>query len=232
MVNSDHNDAINSPAGQAPQDAWKPKGGAMRRSEEHWLAGDPRNLGAPDSPWSQKFAELQLESSDSLGLRVRFVLERIADFNVLGATGHLINRLRYNGTPMFLHAEVMVGPEEGVHLAQDNRSPALLTQVWVANKSVTPATSLPAVAGPLHLNLALHDHGIGFAEIWNDGTLEFALERFQQLSVERLDIHNIHQISMARSQLKEHGISMGVEGISDEVGAFGGHSATEPESRL
>ncbi len=222
-----------SSSGTAPEKALSAVDGKIRRPQEVWISGNPRDTVDPEGVWKRQIDE-KLEASDSnLGLRLRFVVERLGpDLDLLSYTGAVINTLPDEAEPLFLHSELMIGPEEGLYLAYDNRVPALLTQVWIAKrKSYMEAQPLPVVICPIHFNLALHDAGIGYAEIWNDGTLDYALKCLEELVEDPFTVKDIHQVTVARCDTHDHGISLGLEQVRDEFGAFGGNSAAQPGSR-
>jgi hypothetical protein len=219
-----------SPAGEAPAEAWEAVGGELTRPRDIWIAGPTGGLLTNPVEWKSKLRDRWQPPQGPLGLRLRFVVSHLRQMGreLLDLVGVVLDALPDAGEELFLHCEVMTGPEQGLYLAYDNRPPALLTQIWLANRESESLGRLPATEGPVHLSLVLHDPDVGFREIWNDGTLSYALNRLAAMFPDP----DIHQLSVARSSAHPHGISIGIERPLREEGAEGGASAAEPASRL
>ena len=211
-------------AGHAPLAAMTPVGGEIRRPRDVWIEGDPRELLGPTLSWRQKLQERVTFEAGLLGLRIRFVMQDLVpQFDLLLLVGSVLEALPNSVDGLFLYAEFMRGSEEGLYLAFENRPPALVTQVWISNRKHEPAGTLQPVTGPIHLNVLLHEPAIGFQEIWNDGTLDYILERLQGLCGSTCSARaNIHQFSLARSDSQKFGFSVGIESVGREQGSQGG----------
>jgi hypothetical protein len=229
MSKSQLNGAIEGPAGQAPQAAWSAVGGELTRPQDLWIQGRPAELLHEPHDWRNKLRERWQAPRGPLGLRLRFVVEHSErlKLSLVEMVRTVLECRPKDGGDLFLHAEVMLGPEEGLYIAYENRPPALLTQVWLASREQPPVGKLPEAQGPLHANLVLHDADVGFPEIWNDGTLEYALQRLSVL----LPGAEIHQLTVARSDAQKQGLSLGVERARREDGSEGGASAADLTSR-
>lgn len=225
---------ISSPAGRAPAEAWQEVGQDINRPDDVWLEGPVLSLLAKPAEWRQKMSDRVHQTQGvNLGLRLRFSvasLEQSGDSELLPkliqATLEALPE-RFEG--LFLHAELMQSEESGLYLAWDNRPPALLTQVWLADKSTTEGAFRGTLEGPLHLNVLFHDTHLGFREAWNDGTMDWVLQQILPLLKEHQS--SLHEISLARSDARAKGISLGLEQIHQERAAAGGYTATSPGSR-
>ncbi len=208
---------IDSPAGQAPALAWVPVHGEVVRPFDQWISADEQGR-IPRLDWEAAVAHLGL-SPGAYGVRVRFVSERSArnwSLDGIALAGEILDALGSEGPGrLFFNFEMMEGPETGLFISKDNRAPALLTQAWIKGRNEVIG-ELPKPAPPLHLNVIFHDQGIRFSEAWHDGTLRWAAEQSGYSQT------HIHQLTMARSQARPHGISLGLEHVGQETGASGG----------
>lgn len=204
-------------AGHAPGSAWRPVDEHVTRLADVWIQGDPTRLVEDASEWRRQIRRRVRAPEGSLGIRLRVVrsAEPGRSDDLCSMVGQLIDvlQLSLEGC-LFLHAELMSGPEQGLYVAFDNRPPALLTQVWLHQHTIDSG-HLRRLSGPLHLNVLLHDRGVRFAEIWNDGTLDWILGMLRPALASGF----IHELSLARSDAHSHGISLGLERVCDEVGA-------------
>ena len=210
--------------GHAPLAAMTPVGGELRRPQDTWIEGNPRELAAPTADWRHKLQRRVSLDPGSLGLRLRFVVHELEpEMDLLSLVGSLLETLPISVDGLFLYAEFMTGPEEGLYLALENRPPAFATQVWIGSREAEPVEALRPVVGPVHLNVLLHDPEIGYQEIWRDGTLDYILKRLQGLCTSTCSVcANIHQFSLARSDAQKSGFSLGIESAGQEQGAHGG----------
>lgn len=210
--------------GHAPLAAMTPVDGELRRPQDTWLEGNPRELAGPSDDWRHKLQRRVSLEPGALGLRIRFVVHDLEPkMDLLLLVGSVLEALPISVDGLFLYAEFMSGPEEGLYLALENRPPALTTQVWIGSRDKEPTEALRPVAGPVHLNILLHDPQIGYQEIWRNGTLEYILKRLQGLCTSTCSARaNIHQFSLARSDTQKSGFSLGIEGAGQEQGAHGG----------
>jgi hypothetical protein len=224
---------IESPAGHAPLAAWRSVEGEVRRPEDLWLSGDPYSLlGYRLENWRSRISERLHLPEESMGLRVRFVLphQPDAELDLVAMTGALLQAMPEAWEGMFLHSEVMRGPEPGIYLAFENRPPALLTQV-VLSGELPPEGEFVSGSGPLHMNILLHDQAMGFRHAWRSGMIETLLRRVSDLCRPSFEKSQIHELSMARSDAHPEGISVGLEQVWEEQGSRGGYSASEEGSR-
>ena len=222
---------IDSPAGSAPLAAWKSVEGEVRRPEDLWLSGHaPTLLEERSENWRARIAERLQLPPGPMGLRARFVYPHLpeGELDLVALTGALLAVMPESWEGLFLHSEVMTGPESGVYLAFENRPPALLTQVLL-EEGAEPRGEFAPVSGPLHLNVLLHDSSLGFRNALRSGLLENLPEKLAGLI--SLEPAQIHELSMARSDAHPKGISIGLEQVWEEQGSRGGFSATEAGSR-
>ncbi|MGE0493033.1 MAG: hypothetical protein AB7S38_27725 [Vulcanimicrobiota bacterium] len=210
---------IQSPAGLSPESAWKPVGDQMQRASDVWLAGDPfEMLSGGHLEWKRKIQErLQVPKDSSLGLRMRFVPANRETRLDLPTMVHEV--LEAVESPedgrLFVHAEVTDDTEAGLYLAHDNRPPALTTQVWL--HSGHKEGRLKRLSGPIHLNLLFHDPGVRFAGLWRDGTMDWLLGIVHTMLNTQHNV--IQELSLARSNARQGGISIGAELVHQLEGA-------------
>lgn len=223
---------IEGPAGQAPGAAWAPVGEEVSRPEDVWLSGDVSALtGGGFEDWKSRVRERVAVPKELSGLRIRFVRRHLddSDLDLASLTRAVLSIVPEVDRGLFLHSEVMLGPETGLYLAFENRLPALVTQVRLeAGKSASG--TLPVLTGPLHVNLLLHDD-VGYSEALAESRWSSLLEQIADLLQGGFSISQLHELSMARSDLFESGFSLGVEQVWEEQGAVGGNSAAEAGSR-
>lgn len=226
---------IDSPAGRAPESAWKPVDGQVKRPADIWLAGDTLKLLGDGQDWKRKIPQRVQTPEGTLGLRLRFVChpdESRVEADLVSLVGEVLEMLEPSlEGRLFVHAEIMWGPEPGLHIAFDNRPPALLTQAWIHNRTINEG-ELPELSGPLHLNLMLHDQDVRFGEIWNDGTLRWVLDLISKSHEPHPGQSAYHELTLARSDAKPHGISVGLERVHEKLGAYGGSPAAGMQSRV
>lgn len=235
-----------SPAGRAAADAWLPTGPEVRHADR-WIQGDPRGLGpgsSSEAAWRERVAggvgDRRPEPDE--GLRLRFVMESVpADttFDLVRMAQPVLAVLQPGGVK-FIHLEVMRGPESGLHVAFDNRMPALLTQHWVpsigeaAAQALTPPTGMPAGC-PLHVNIALHEGVFGGAAFQEGGDIPSILQAAASTlggSSGPVTAQRIHQLTVAGTTDHPSGFSIGVEQVHDEQGAGGGNPAVGPQGEM
>lgn len=194
------NGHLDSPAGRADPDAWEAPGGDVHHADR-WVEGPPGSPG-----WGERLERCLGERGcqPDEGLRLRFVMERLPHgaFDLLELAAPALERVRPSGC-RYVHLEVMRGPVVGMHVAFDNRMPALLTQ----DRLEVPAE------GALHVNVVLAGSALG--EDWP--------ERARQ-SLGDLPRSRVHQVTVGCS---ESGPGLGVETIHDEQGTEGGFPAAE-----
>jgi hypothetical protein len=202
-----------SPAGHAPAEAWLAKTGDVERPEEVWLEGNPLTLLRDPADW---FAKLKTELKpcpEVFGLRARFCLNlregKVAETDLFALLKALLDGLSWRFEGLFLHGELVKSEESGIHLAWENRPPALITQLWVKGKNKLDG-ALPILEAPLHLNVLLHDTSMGYNEFWNDGTLGWFLKELEDGS-ESFQRTHVKAFSLARSDMRDHGLSAGLE---------------------
>ncbi len=122
--------SLSSPTGRAPQEAWRGVEGEVRRPFDVWVEGNLARWRADPASWKRKLSDL-LTPLGPLGLRARLVLPKTENglqLDTVGLAGELLDTIPPE--PMgrlYYHFEVMFGDQTGLHLAADNRPPALLT---------------------------------------------------------------------------------------------------------
>jgi hypothetical protein len=224
---------IDSPSGHAPLAAWQSVEAQVRRPEDLWLSGDPRSLLSDrHDHWKARIHERLSFPNGPMGLRMRFVVAHQPgdELDLIGLTGAALRALPQSWEGLFLHSELMSGPEPGLYLAFENRPPALLTQVHFG-KGEAPAGEFVPASGPLHINILLHDPALGFRQAWESTLLENLLEQASTMVEPTFARGQIHELSMARSDLHSSGVSVGLEQVWEEQGSIGGFSAGDRGSR-
>lgn len=223
---------IEGPAGQAPAAAWAPVGDEVRRPEDVWFSGDVLELtGSGFADWHSRVRERLDLPSEPAGLRVRFVCRHFDDssLDLPALTRAVLKIVPEAENGLFVHSEMMLGPEVGLYLAFENRLPALMTQVRIeADGSATG--KLPVVTGPLHVNLLVHG-GLRYSEVLEDSHWKTLTDKAAELMHGELSPGQVHELSLAGSDLSESGFSIGVEQVWEEQGSVGGNSAAEAGSR-
>lgn len=223
---------IEGPSGQAPEAAWQAVDSEVRRSQDLWLSGDPQSLtGAGFEGWGERIRERLQAPIGHSGLRMRFVFPEPAvndDLDLLALVTAVLGAAPQEA--LFLHGEVMSGPEPGLHLAWENRPPALMTHLHLAEQA-EPEGQLAEVSGPLHVNFLLHDVSMDFHHALRKGIVEKALRAASAKAPVPFELRQVHQLSMARSDAHESGVSIGVEQVHEERGSRGGFSAADVGSR-
>lgn len=203
-----------SPLGWAPGDAWQAKDGEVKRPEDVWIDIDPLFLMThPES----RLGILQQRVGrvpDNYGLRIRFCLkagyEDSPRVDLFDLTRVIIGSLPGSFEGLYLHAELTYNLEPGIHIAWDNRPPALLTQIWVKDGHRVEGV-LPRFSPPLHLNLLLHDLTASYQQLWSHGLLEDFLTTLREKTHGSYQSGDICSLSVARSNVRDSGISVGLE---------------------
>ncbi len=218
---------IDSPDGRAPSAAWKTVEEAVRRPEDTWLQGDPFTLLSHPLSWHERIRARVENPLGAYGLRLRFVFTNLPSENLEleQMVSEVLAALPESSNYLFIHAEIMDGPEPGVYLAYENRPPALVTQLHLDGDSITGRAIAVDQERPLHLNILLHNKTLGFQRALNDGILPLALLALKNTLGAPIGKGRIHELSIARSDSRTAGISVGLETVHQEKGAQGGFSA-------
>ena len=203
--------------GRAPRAGWAPVSDDMTRTEDIWLAGDPLSLPNDRDGWRKR-----LEPPRDLGLRIRFVLREMPfdAFSFLELVSSALALFPDEEEWLYLHAELMEGPEPGVYLAFDNRPPALVTQLHLEKER--KKGELEAIPeGPLHVNVLFHDCSVDLKAVVVGNDLKELLEDVGSTHTS-FQLGRIHELSLARSESELTGVSVGVEAVRQDQGAEGG----------
>lgn len=213
---------MKSPDGSAPDSGWLPVEGELKRSAGLWIEGDPRSLVSEPDLW---LSRLDLPDG-AFGLRVRFVLDVVPpqEYPLMPMLCDLLSALSGCDKGLYIHAEVMEGPEAGLYFAYDNRPPALMTQFHLTGDTID-GTLESVPIGPLHLNLLFHDQSLGFGGACKSGVISSVTRRIHEIAKsvgQHFDVGAIHELSIARSDIHKEGVSVGIEAVGRERGSRGG----------
>jgi hypothetical protein len=218
------------PDGRAPRAGWAPLGNSINRTEDHWIEGEPLSLLTNPQIWRERLRDRQQKPPEQVGLRLRFVMNKLPTdaFEFLKLLSAIAPAFPEDEAWLFLHAEVMDGPEQGLYLAYDNRPPALVTQLHLEKDGVRGHLDI-APHGPLHVNVLFHDRKVDLRSVLVGDVLNKTLEDVASTQA-LFELGRIHEISLARSTSSESdlsGISIGIEGVRQEHGAQGGFRRIE-----
>lgn len=181
-----------------------------------FLPGRPTSLLTNPGEWFSPLRSEVTQRNERFGLRVTFILSHAeandAKIELFEMSKALLDGLSWRFEGLFFQSGIRVAIEPGITVEWIPDPPDILTQLWVKGKSRIEG-HLPQVSPPFKMNLLLHELTTGYNEIWNDGTLRWVTDRLQMLTNSSFSRAHVGAFTLARSNSRDKGISVGFEDI-------------------